>query len=128
MIFQISVPVILFGFTPSSLKVHVNVFRCLKVSLSSVTVLVSVLPTLFVRSVTVLVLNGLSQFTHHVLLRLTFFVMVVYVVLSCTTYVNVLVRLLGSLKNVATSSSLEPLCIKGSFFVLKKLNRSLFIS
>ena len=34
--------------------------------------------------------------------------------------VNVLVRLLGSLKNVATSSSLEPLCIKGSFFVLKK--------
>ena len=34
--------------------------------------------------------------------------------------VNVLVRLLGSLKSVAISSSLEPLCIKGSFFVLKK--------
>ena len=34
--------------------------------------------------------------------------------------VNVLVRLLGSLKSVATSSGLEPLCIKGSFFVLKK--------
>ncbi len=32
--------------------------------------------------------------------------------------VNVLVRLLVSLKSVATSSSLEPLCIKGSFFVL----------
>ncbi len=33
--------------------------------------------------------------------------------------VNVLVRLLVSLNVVATTSSAEPLCIKGSFFVLK---------
>ena len=105
MIFLTSVPGILFGFTLRSLKVHVNVSRCSKVSLSSATVLVSALPTLFVRSVTVLVLNVLSQYTHHVLLRLTFFVMVVYVVLSCTTYVNVLVRLLVSLNVVVITKS-----------------------
>lgn len=96
---------ILFGFTPSSLKVHVNVFRCLKVSLSSVMVLVSVLPTLFVRSVTVLVLNGLSHCTHHGLKRSTFSVMVGFVVLSCTTLEHVLVRLPGLLNVVATTKS-----------------------
>ena len=105
MIFLTSVPGILFGFTLRSLKVHVSVSRCSKVSLSSATVLVSALPTLFVRSVTVLVLNVLSQFTHHGLKRSMFSVMVGYVVLSCTTFGHVLVRLLVSLNVVAITKS-----------------------
>lgn len=105
MIFLTSVPGILFGFTLRSLKVHVNVSRCSKVSLSSAMVLGSVLPTLFVRSVTVLVLNVLSHFTHHVLKRSMFSVMVGYVVLSCTTCGHVLVRLLVSQNVVATTKS-----------------------
>ena len=122
MIFLTSVPGILFGFTPRSLKVHVNVSRCLKVSLSNATVLVSALPTLFGRSVTASVLNGLSHFTHHVLRRSMFSVMVGYVVLSFTTSGHVLVRLLVSQNVVAILESNhnteELLPGRGSFFGL----------
>ena len=122
MIFQTSVLGTLFVFTPGSWKVPTNVSRCSKGLLSSATVLVSALLTPFGRSVTVSVWNGLSQFTHHGLLRLTFYVMVVYVVLSCTTCGHVLVRLRGLLKSVATKKSnliavKEPLLRQGFFLV-----------
>lgn len=122
MIFQTSVLGTLFVFTPGSWKVPTNVSRCSKGLLSSATVLVSALLIPFGRSVTVSVWNGLSQFTHHGLLRLTFYVMVVYVVLSCTTCGHVLVRLRGLLKSVATKKSnliavKEPLLRQGFFLV-----------
>ena len=122
MTFRTSVPVILFVFTPGSWKVHTNVSRCSKGLLSSATVLVSALLTPFVRSVTVLVLNVLSQYTHHGLLRSMFCVMVVYVVLSCTTCGHVLVRLLVSLNVAATAKSnliygKGSLLRQGSFFM-----------
>lgn len=105
MIFRNSVPVILCGFTRELLKVPVNVSRCLKGLLSSATVLVSALLTLFGRSVTVLVWNGLSHCTHHGLLKSMFFVTVAFVVPSCTTSGHVLVRLPGLLNVVAMLNS-----------------------
>lgn len=122
MIFLTSVPGILFGFTPRSLKVHVNVSKCSKVLLSSAMVLVSALPTLFGRSVTVSVLNVLSHFTHHVLKRSMFSVMVGYVVLSCTTCGHVLVRLLVLLNVVAITKSNHIIgnsCLAGVLFYFK---------
>lgn len=128
MIFLTSVPGILFGFTPRSLKVHVNVSKCSKVLLSSAMVLVSALPTLFGRSVTVSVLNVLSHFTHHVLKRSMFSVMVGYVVLSCTTCGHGLVRLLVLLNVVATMKSNHIIgtpAWQGFFFYFKKFYQCL---
>lgn len=62
--------------------------------------------TLFVRSLPALALNGLSQLTLHVLLRLKLPVMAAYVVLSFTTCGLVAVRLLVS-QNVVVNSDNE---------------------
>ena len=85
-----------------SLKVHVNVFSCLKVLLLSARALASKQLLQFVRFLQVLVWNVHSHYTHHVLKRLKLLAWVKYAVQSCTTCVLCKVRQLV-LKNVAAT-------------------------
>ena len=90
-----------------------NVSRSLKVWLSLVKVLVSQKLTPFVKSLTVSVLNVLSQSTLHVLTRLKSFVTVKCVALNCTTFVHCKVKRLVSKKSVV---NLRKLCHMAEFF------------